>query len=75
MGENPKQWEWLGGREWQLVVDGVHAQYFENGIIFGPIPISYNIIYGTRIFSVFYSTNKWSEHLTELTLADPKPYR
>jgi hypothetical protein len=56
--KNPKQWEWLGGREWQLIVDGVHAQYFENGIIFGPFPISYNIIYGTRIFSVIYSTNK-----------------
>jgi hypothetical protein len=28
--KNPKQWEWLGGREWQLVVGGVHDQYFEN---------------------------------------------
>jgi hypothetical protein len=73
--KNPKQWEWLGGREWQLAVESPqdYIQYFEGGIIIGPLPDSFELNTGWLVYAVLDYAHKWAQEVTQLTLS--KPYR
>jgi hypothetical protein len=69
MERNPENWKWIGWREWQLRSSRGRVQYFQNGLIIGPIPYSTDLK-SWRNIVVTYGTNAWDQLNTLESLPD-----
>jgi len=62
------KWKWIGWRKWDCSVSNpVHFQFFEHGIMLGPMPLAPSTNQG-RFFAILLESGTWSQRTTPISL-------
>jgi hypothetical protein len=73
MERDPENWKWIGWREWQLRSSRGSVQYFQNGLIIGPMPYSTSLN-DWRNIAIVYGTKEWHQLNTSERLPDAQVF-